>query len=166
MARVKKNPTPFYVINRNFYGDETFVPYDVMQYLIDSYKETKKNKWRKTPETFEEFKAFVIDVSRYQFWSRCEYEILLGKWPFGSYNMRQEMKKFIATSPNLDDYSTNIDFLNIVTRDMEKIDVYWQIKMNLETITRLLMENLGIKEDKPKKKSKKNEKQYEEITEP
>jgi hypothetical protein len=49
---------------------------------------------------------------------------------------------------------------------MEKIDVYWQIKMNLETITRLLMENLGIKEDKPKKKSKKNEKQYEEITEP
>ena len=157
MARIKKNPTPFYVINRSFYGGETFVPYDVMQYLIESYKETKKNKWRKTPETFEEFKTFVIDASRYQFWGRCEYELLLGQWPFGSYNMRQEMKKFIATNPDLDDYSTDIDFLNIVTHDMVKIDVYWQIKMNLETITRLLMENLGIQEDKPKKKTTKKE---------
>ena len=165
MARVKKNPTPFYVITRSFYNRKNFEPYNIMRYLIDSYKETKKNKWRKTPETFEEFKVFVIDVSRYQFWSRCEYEILLGQWPFGSYKMRQEMKKFIATSPNLDDYSTDIDFFNIVTRDMEKIDVYWQIKMNLEVVTRLLMENLGIKEDKPKKKSKKNEKQYVETTE-
>jgi hypothetical protein len=44
---------------------------------------------------------------------------------------------------------------------MEKIDVYWQIKMNLDVITKLLMENLGIVEGKPKKKTKKDEQNKE-----
>jgi hypothetical protein len=161
MGRIKKNPTPFYVINRSFYNRDRFEPYNIMTYLIETYKETKKNKWRTTPQTFEEFKSFVIDASRYQFWGRCEYELLLAHWPFGSYKMRQEMKKFIATNPNLDDHSTDIDFCNIITSDMEKIDVYWQIKMNLDVITKLLMENLGIVEGKPKKKTKKDEQNKE-----
>lgn len=149
MARAKKNPTPFYVINRSFYYREEFGPYDIMPYLINEYKDTKKTKRKKTPETFEEFKEFVNNVSMYQYWSRCEYEILLGRWPFGTYQMREQMEKFLATNPNLDDYSTYNDFLNIISRDMEKIDVYWQIKMNLDVITRLLMDNVGV-EDKPK----------------
>ena len=66
MGRIKKNPTPFYVINRSFYYREEFGPYDIMRYLINEYKDTKKTKRKKTPETFEEFKEFVNNVSMYQ----------------------------------------------------------------------------------------------------
>ena len=109
---MKKKYIPFYVINENFNAHK-FEPYDVMPYLIEQYKETKKTKRRKTPETFEEFKEFVDNWSHYQFWSRCEYEIVLSP--------------FISR-----------------TKD-EKIDVCWQIMMNIDIVTRILMENVLTK---------------------
>lgn len=53
-----------------------FEEYDVLPYLKRCYEETDKK-----PETFDEFKKFVEDNSMYQFWSRCEYEIILVDWP-------------------------------------------------------------------------------------
>lgn len=51
-------------------------PYDVIPYLVDCY-----NKVKTKPKTFEEFVLFVEKESMYQWWSRCEYEITIKKWP-------------------------------------------------------------------------------------
>ncbi len=60
-----------YDINR-----KVFEPYDVIPYLVRQYQ-----KERTKPTTVEEFKAFVERWSKYQWWSRCEYEIILSDWP-------------------------------------------------------------------------------------
>lgn len=60
-----------YDINR-----KTFTPYDVIPYLKKCYYEAADK-----PETLEEFKNFVERQSMYQWWSRCEYEIILSDWP-------------------------------------------------------------------------------------
>ena len=88
----------FNVINYDF-NQKEFKPYDVIPYLKRCYEERvellKKlelkdvepqifEKYYKVPETFDEFKKFVKDESQYQFWSRCEYEIILGPWPYVS----------------------------------------------------------------------------------
>lgn len=57
-----------------------FIPYDVLPYFGDRYKELIKKK-EKRPITFDEFKEFIISEGKYQFWSRCEYEIILQSWP-------------------------------------------------------------------------------------
>lgn len=93
-----------YDINRN-----EFIYYDVMPYLIRCYKKEKDK-----PETFEEFKKFVKDEAMYQFWGRCEYEIILVDWP--------------------------------CSKKQKKIDVYDQICMNLDLVTKLLMD--AVKNDK------------------
>ena len=65
----------FNVINYNF-NKQKFGAYNVMPYFIRCYEEEKKK-----PKTFEEFKQFIKKESRYQFWGRCEYEIILVDWP-------------------------------------------------------------------------------------
>ncbi len=50
--------------------------YDIIPYLVDCYNEAK-NK----PKTFEEFKEFIKSNSMYQWWARCEYEIIIKRWP-------------------------------------------------------------------------------------
>ena len=68
----------FYVIIYNI-NKRCFEPYEVMGYFIRCYKEAKVK-----PKTFEEFKEFIKEKSMYQFWSRCEYEIILKDWPCGT----------------------------------------------------------------------------------
>lgn len=85
----------FNVINYNPNG-RFFEPYDIMPYLracySDRVKKSKRKKpklmsdkdylkYYKIPETFDEFKNFVEVESFYQYWSRCEYEIILSDWP-------------------------------------------------------------------------------------
>lgn len=60
---------------------DTIVPYDVMPYFLDCYKEKKKRKSQPTPETFDDFKKLVESESRYRFWARCEYEMICHGWP-------------------------------------------------------------------------------------
>lgn len=78
-----------------------FVPYDVIPYLYDKYKEKSPK-----PKTYEEMKEFVKSQSMYQWWARCEYEIIISDWP--------------------------------PSGKEEKWDVYKQIEMNLDLITRVL----------------------------
>ena len=73
---MKRNIKPYKVISWNFNHDDIEY-YDIMPFLIDSYKEIKKNK----PKTFDEIKEFIINESRYRFWSRCEYEVIITGWP-------------------------------------------------------------------------------------
>lgn len=106
-----KIQTPFYVIHYEV-NSRKFEKYDVMPYLVRCYQESKKKKYVDCPTTFEEFKKFVEDNSRYMYWARCEYEVILSDWPC---NLNQK-----------------------------KIDIHWQIMNNLELVTRLLMENVGV----------------------
>ena len=100
----KKTVKEFNVINYDC-NRKKFVKYDIIPYLTKQY-EKNKNK----PSTFEELQKFVKDESMYQFWSRCEYEIILMDWP--------------------------------CQKESEKWDVYDQIKMNLDTITNVLIDNI------------------------
>ena len=73
---MKRNIKPYKVISWDFNSDNIDY-YDIMPFLIDSYKKIKKNK----PKTFDEIKEFIINESRYRFWSRCEYEVIITGWP-------------------------------------------------------------------------------------
>lgn len=57
------------------FNSKKFEAYDVMPYFIGEYVE-EENK----PKTFDEFKDFVISKSRYMYWSRCQYEIIICGW--------------------------------------------------------------------------------------
>lgn len=91
-----------------------FMPYDIMRRLVREYNELKekdeKNRWKKLPVTDEEFKEFVEDISRYNWWAKCEYELILKDWPCG--------------------------------QKEEKWDVFKQIMMNIDLITRIFIENV------------------------
>lgn len=65
----------FNVIINNF-NTRTFEPYDIMPHLIDEY-----NKSKNKPSTLEDFKNFVKQEAQYQWWARCEYEIILVDCP-------------------------------------------------------------------------------------
>lgn len=93
-----KNLKKFNVLNWDFNRDMIY-QYDVLPYFrecyIDKVKEFKQvskrkwyakadektKKWYQVPETYEEFKKFIEDQSRYQFWARCEYEMIIHGWP-------------------------------------------------------------------------------------
>ena len=82
-----------------------FVPYDIIPYLYDRYKNASTK-----PKTHKEMVEFVKSNSMYQWWSRCEYEIIISDWP--------------------------------PSGKEEKWDVYKQIEMNLDLITRVLEEEI------------------------
>lgn len=95
----------FNVIVSNFNTSE-FEAYDVIPYLMDKYKEAKDK-----PESFDELKKFVKTTAMYQWWSRCEYEIILDHWP-----------------PFKDH------------KYQKKIDVYDQVIMNIDIVTEILQD--------------------------
>lgn len=97
---------PFYVLNWNF-NSRKLVKYDIMPYLIDRYKNKKQSD---RPETKEEIKQFILDSSKYQWWARCEYEIIISDWP------NQQTHK--------------------------KIDIYYQVEMNIDVILDMFIENI------------------------
>jgi hypothetical protein len=55
-----------------------FEPYDIIPFLIDKYNSISKLD---RPRTRNEIKKFINKECKYQYWSRCEYEILLLDWP-------------------------------------------------------------------------------------
>ena len=89
------------------FNSRKFEAYDIMPYLVNCY-ESSEHK----PTTFEEFKEFVQSRSLCQWWSRCEYEVVLSDWP--------------------------------CQQDKVKIDVYYQITLNMDIITEILIENIKI----------------------
>ena len=77
------------------FNSDKLVHYDVIPYFQERYKErverykkySKKenfdvdNDYMFVPKTLDEFKKFVKNESMYQFWSRCEYEMIVHGWP-------------------------------------------------------------------------------------
>lgn len=116
--------------------------YDVLPYFRREWEEHPYNwdsDYKDVPvKTKEELKKWIKSRSQYQFWSRCEYEFLIAKWPFGGWQLTEDMEKFIATNPDLKDHKINIDMCNIITKDMDVIDVHEQIMMNIDIVTDIL----------------------------
>ena len=150
---------PFNVINHNF-NAKRFEAYDIMPYLVRKYNEnvdtynklTKELEeatseveiglykqsldfW-KVPKTFEEFKEFVKKESLHQFWSRCEYEIVLSPWPYLSSPSERYDKKGEG------DINAWKEHWKSYLKTCDKWDVYDQIIMNLDIITEILMRNI------------------------
>lgn len=125
--------------------------YDVLPYFRDSWKE-KYNKEEKDKikaakygtKRKELFKQWVRGRSCYMFWSRCEWEMLLASWPFGSYRLKNELKEFLKNPVDLDDYIQCINFENIIIADMQKIDVHEQIMMNIDIIVDILYKEFKL----------------------
>lgn len=78
-------------------------------------REYEKCKKEEKLVTVDEWKKFIESNGRYRYWSRCEYEIIISPWP-----------------PQKKDVSV-------------KIDVWQQIKNNLDLIVKLLMEEYDTK---------------------
>ena len=76
----------FNVLNWDFNTD-SLEYYDVLPYLRERYRtfvensKKHKNSRLKIPKTINEFKEFIENQSRYQFWARCEYEMICHGWP-------------------------------------------------------------------------------------
>ena len=112
-----KKQKSFYVLTFNF-NTKKVDNYDVIPYLTREVKDFVKLDKKKVKElTDEELKTYVDRVARYEFWSRCQWEFIVISWPYLS-NTRVE------------------------DQDGEKIDVYRQIKMNLDVVTQLVKESL------------------------
>jgi len=145
---MKKIIPPYYCINWDA-NHNKIEYYDIMPYLVDCWKEERKHKhkhWNnednkgvdntRMPETFEEFKQFVLGNSFYRFWSRCEYEVIVSAWP--PHPRRDEsgnIKMF-----NYDVYFPEKYIVSTIDFYDDKLDIYQQIKANIDVITKHFMD--------------------------
>ena len=124
-------------------------PYDVLPYFRECWK-SKYNKEEKEAikktRSKELFKNYIRAEAHYQFWARCEYEMLVASWPFGSHRLIEDMREFLKNNPDLDldNFVKCIEFENIVIKDMKKIDVYDQIMMNIDVIVDILYKEFKL----------------------
>lgn len=87
--------------------------YDIMPYLYRRLEEKRKKRQITLKDlTLEKLKEFIDNESKYQFWARCQYEVILSSWPPRENGHRHKM------------------------------DVYEQIHMNLDNIAKLMYDDL------------------------
>lgn len=87
------------------------IHYDVLPYFReewnDKYHKEEKNKIKET-KSKELLRQWIVSRSSYRFWGRCEYEHLIAPWPFGSYRIKEDLKKFLGPAQfiieNIKDY--------------------------------------------------------------
>jgi hypothetical protein len=117
-----KDIKKFNVIEYNF-NSRKVEHYDVLPYFRREWKDRPyyyNDNWEKIfVKTKNDLKRWIKDKSHYQFWARCEYECLIGPWPYN------EEKIF---------------------DDLKKIDVHEQIMMNIDIITDVLYNEFEINE--------------------
>ena len=118
----------FNVIIYNINSKE-FEYYNIIPYLLSCYKKEKSK-----PKTFDEFKEFIKNESMYQWWSRCEYEIVLSPWPYTSSPSERYDKK------GEDDIEAWKKHWKEHLNECQKIDIHQQVLMNLDIITQIFME--------------------------
>ena len=112
-------------------NSKQFETYDIIPYLVSQYQKSKSK-----PKTFDEFKDFVKNESMYQWWSRCEYEIILSPWPYVSSPSEKYDKK------GEDDIEAWKEHWKKHLKECEKIDVHYQVMMNIDVITALLIDGV------------------------
>ena len=120
----------FNVITYNVNSKE-FESYNIIPYLVSCY-----NKKKDKPKTFEEFKEFIKNESQYQWWARCEYEIILSPWPYLTSPSERYDKK------GEDDIEAWKKHWKEHLNECQKIDIHYQVMMNLDVITNLVMDSV------------------------
>ena len=118
----------FNVIGYNFNSKE-FVPYNIIPYLVSQYK-IKRDK----PKTFDEVKEFVKKESMHQWWARCEYEIVLSPWPY-TLSPSERAKEENNVEAWKEHWKKHLN-------ECEKIDVHYQVMMNIDIITALVIDGV------------------------
>ena len=98
--------------------------YDVMPYFRNEWRDKKNRKvyYKLTGDPVDvtdkkTLKDWVIDKSRYMFWSRCEWECLIAPWPYRE---------------------------DTLTKELKKIDVHEQLMANIEVLVDILAEEFKI----------------------
>lgn len=109
--RVKNKKLEWYVLNYEW-NEHKIVNYNIFgqRFVDELYKKVKSKKIN----NIQELKEYIDSYCKYYYWSRCEYEILVGDL-FGKY-----------------------------PSEFEKIDVYRQIEMNIDRITEYVNNELKI----------------------
>ena len=112
-----------------------FEYYDIMPYLRRTWEDFKQrsarakadgwdDKYYDLPTNYEKTKEWVESNLRYQYWARCEYELILSPWPSYTNEAGESiLKKGTCT----------------------KIDVFEQCKMNIDIIVNMFINE--FKED-------------------
>lgn len=116
--------------------------YDVLKTFRRIWNGSGYNFDKDKVTDFESLRKWIERVSNYHFGYKTEWEFLIAEWPFGGYRFKQNMKEFLTNNPqlNLDDYNTNINFINVIMKEMTKIDVNKQIMMNIDIVTEILFD--------------------------
>lgn len=112
--------------------------YDVLPYFRNCWKDKCYKDEVKIIKSFDQLKEWIIGKSRYMYWSRCQYEFLIASWPFGGKRLKDDMKLLLTPEFNIDDYDQCLKFENIIIKDMTKIDIHYQIMMNIDIVVNLL----------------------------
>lgn len=73
---------------------------------------------RQKVKSVSDLEEWITRIARYYFWSKCEWEFMVGPWPYR------------------EDFPGD---------ELQKIDVYFQIKENIPVIAKLLAEEFGVK---------------------
>lgn len=107
-----------YRYNFNAQEIEIFNVFDHIRFA-NSVKELLKEYDKK-----EDFEKKLNSIAMYNFWSKCEYEIVITSWP--PYISKKEIDKIIEEEKNCK-YRTNVN-LEVGS----KIDIYQQLKLNWE----------------------------------
>lgn len=108
----------FKVLEYDFF-ERRIRAYDVIPYFVRMMDADDDLFDRCLIKDRETLKNWIIRASRYNFWSRCEYEFLMAPWPYSKETLE---------------------------KDLIKIDVHEQIMMNIEVLTDILADEFGIKD--------------------
>lgn len=103
--------TKYNVIIYDF-NRQQMVAYDIVPYFEDEYNHLIKEDKAKI-KTYEDLKDFVKGRAMYQFWSRCEWEIILSNWPSNNHFEKWDV---------YDQVLLNLDF--VTTAVANKIDFH------------------------------------------
>lgn len=112
--------------------------YDVLPYFRNCWKDKCYKDEVKAIKSFDQLKEWIIGKSRYMYWARCQYEFLIVSWPFGGKRLKDDMKSLLTPEFNIDNYEQYLKFENIIIKDMTKIDIHYQIMMNIDIVVNLL----------------------------
>jgi len=130
--------------NRNTYEAYDILPYFRREWKVNPFNRDKK--YNDIPvKTKSQLKEWVKEWGRYQFRARCEYEFLMALWPFGTRRLKEDIKQFLKSNPDIDNIDDDRKLRNIIIQDMEKIDAYEQIMMNIDIIVDILYDEFLTK---------------------
>lgn len=106
----------------------------------------RDEKYKKIPVTTKPLLREWVDAfAKYQFWSRCQYEFLMAQWPFCTRKINDDIRHYVKVNPDANNEKDDIQLCNIIIKDMVKIDVYEQIRMNIDVIVDILYEEFLTK---------------------